>query len=137
MVRGLPLIERVGELCDSCLTGKQRHAPFPKTASYRARDLLELVHGDLCKPITPATHGLLSSKDEAATAIRHFKARVEGETGKKLKVLRTDRGGEFTSIKFAPQRRALDDTSQCRTHRSKMAWSNGKIRPSSGWPKAC
>ncbi|CAN6310868.1 unnamed protein product [Urochloa humidicola] len=119
MVRGLPLIEHVGELCDSCLAGKQRRLPFPKKANYRADDLLELVHGDLCGPITPATHGgrrfflllvddcsrfmwlhLLSSKDEAAAAIKVFKALVEKETGKKLKVLRTDRGGEFTSIEF-------------------------------------
>ncbi|WVZ79228.1 hypothetical protein U9M48_026832 [Paspalum notatum var. saurae] len=36
MVRGLPKIEHVSELCDSCLAGKQRRAPFPKTANYRA-----------------------------------------------------------------------------------------------------
>ena len=57
MVRGLPLIEHAGELCDSCLARKQRRLPFPKKASYRAGDTLELVHGDLCGPITPATHG--------------------------------------------------------------------------------
>jgi hypothetical protein len=87
--------------------------------TYRAEELLEFVHGDLCGPITPATHDgrcyflllvddcsrymwlqLLTSKAEAATAIRQFKARVETETGKKLKILRTDRGGEFTSIEF-------------------------------------
>ena len=44
---------------------------------------------------------LLSSKDEAATAIKKFKARAEAESGKKLRVLRTDHGGEFTSMEFA------------------------------------
>jgi len=119
MVRGLPLIEHAGELCDSCLAGKQRRLPFPKKASYCAGDILEIVHGDLCGPITPATHGerryflllvddcsrymwlhLLSSKDEAPAAIMAFQAQVETETGKKLHVLRTDRGGEFTSVEF-------------------------------------
>jgi len=57
MVRGLPLIKHAGELCDSCLAGKQRRLSFPKKVSYRAGDTLELVHGDLCGPITPATHG--------------------------------------------------------------------------------
>jgi hypothetical protein len=57
MVNGLPLIDRVSKLCDSCLAGKQRRAPFPKKANFRAEELLELVHGDLCGPITPATHG--------------------------------------------------------------------------------
>ena len=44
---------------------------------------------------------LLSSKAEVVEAIKRFKARVESESGKKLKVLRTDRGGEFTSVEFA------------------------------------
>ena len=46
-----------GELCDSCLAGKQRRLPFPKAAKYRVADALELVHGDLCGPIMPATNG--------------------------------------------------------------------------------
>ena len=83
-------------------------------------DALELVHGDLCRPITPAINGgqryflllvddcsrymwlqLLTSKDEAAVEIKKFKTRTEAESGKKLRVLRTDRGGEFTSVEFA------------------------------------
>jgi len=43
---------------------------------------------------------LLTSKDEAA-AIKKFKARVEAESDKKLRVLRTDCGGEFTLVEFA------------------------------------
>ena len=33
-------------------------------------------------------------------AVKKFKARAEAESGKKLRVLRTDRGGEFTSVEF-------------------------------------
>ena len=36
-----------------------------------------------------------------AEAIKKFKARMEAESGKKLRVLWTDRGGEFTSMEFA------------------------------------
>ena len=43
---------------------------------------------------------LLRSKADAPAAIMTFQARVERETGKKLKVLRTDNGGEFTSVEF-------------------------------------
>ena len=83
-------------------------------------DALELIHGDLCGPITPATNGgrwyflllvddcslymwlqLLTSKDKAAAAIKKFKTRVEAESSKKLRVLRTKHGGEFTSVEFA------------------------------------
>src|SRR5579859_788977 len=120
MVRGLPHIDHVGELCDSCLVGKQRRSAFPKAAKYRAKEKLELVHGDLCGPITPATHGgrryfillvddysrymwlqLLTGKDQAAEVIKRFKARAEAECGRRLRVLRTDRSGEFTSAEFA------------------------------------
>ncbi|WVZ53685.1 hypothetical protein U9M48_004590 [Paspalum notatum var. saurae] len=43
---------------------------------------------------------LLTTKDQAAEAIKEIKAWAEAETGKKLRVLRTDRGGEFTSLEF-------------------------------------
>ena len=57
MIRGLPHIKHGGELCDSCLARKQRRLPFPKAAKDRAKDALELIHDDLCGPITPATNG--------------------------------------------------------------------------------
>ena len=50
-------IKHGGELCDNCLAGKQRRLPFPKATKYRAKEALELVHGDLCGPITAATNG--------------------------------------------------------------------------------
>lgn len=43
---------------------------------------------------------LLTTKDQAATAIKQFKAGAEVETGRKLRLLRTDRGGEFTVATF-------------------------------------
>ena len=89
-------------------------------AKYHVKDALELVHGDIYGPIMPATNGgrwyflplvddysrymwlqLLTSKDEAAAAIKKFKTRAEAESCKKLRVLRTDRGGKFTSVEFA------------------------------------
>ena len=116
MVRELPLINHVDQVCDSCLAGKQRRLPFPSEAKYRAENKLELVHGDICGPVTPATPSgnklflllvddlsrymwliLLSSKDQAVQFIKRFLARAEAEAGRKLRTLRTDRGGEFTA----------------------------------------
>ena len=57
MVTGLPHIEHAGELCDSCLARKQRRLSFPKMTKYLAAETLELVHGDLCRTITPTTPG--------------------------------------------------------------------------------
>jgi hypothetical protein len=40
------------------------------------------------------------SKDQTPSEIKNFHATVEVETGKKLKVLHTEQGGEFTSVEF-------------------------------------
>ncbi|OAE22678.1 hypothetical protein AXG93_2675s1110 [Marchantia polymorpha subsp. ruderalis] len=117
LVRGLPLIEHVEQVCDACLASKQRRAPFPQVAKYQATETLELVHADLCGPISPSTPGgkkffllmvddhsrfmwmvLLVSKNGAAASIQRFKAAAELESKHPLRTFRTDRGGEFTSI---------------------------------------
>ena len=43
---------------------------------------------------------ILSSNGEAMNAIRHAQAAAEVESGRKLRVLRTDNGGEFTAVEF-------------------------------------
>jgi hypothetical protein len=43
----------------------------------------------------------IPSKDHAAAAIKDIQAWAEGESSLKLKALRTDRGGEFTTMEFA------------------------------------
>lgn len=52
MVRGHPNIEPIVELCEACLAGKQRRAPFPQQEKFRAVEPLELVHADRCGAIT-------------------------------------------------------------------------------------
>ena len=42
----------------------------------------------------------LRNKSEAFEKFKWYLARVEKETGKRLKSLRSDRGGEFISHKF-------------------------------------
>lgn len=119
MVVGMPRIDHETKLCESCLVGKQTRLPFPRSTSYRATSPLELVHGDLCGPITPSTLAgntyifvliddysrytwtfLLKSKDEAFGVFKRFKIMVEGEVGMKIRTFRTDRGGEFNSLNF-------------------------------------
>jgi len=43
---------------------------------------------------------LLAAKSDTLAAVKKFQARVEVETGRHLRVLRTDNGGEFTSVEF-------------------------------------
>ncbi|KAG7586435.1 Zinc finger CCHC-type [Arabidopsis thaliana x Arabidopsis arenosa] len=119
LVTGLPIIQTEKETCVSCLLGKQSRKTFPQATSYRAGTKLELVHGDLCGPITPSTlarnryvfvliddHSrymwsiLLKEKSEAFEKFKKFRRLVEQETGTTIKTFRTDRGGEFTSQEF-------------------------------------
>jgi transposase InsO family protein len=120
MVRGLPSLDHVEQFCDVCVLMKQRRLPFPQQSSFRAKERLELVHGDLCGPMTLATPGgrryflllvddlsrymwfvVLGRKGEAADAIRRAQAAAEAECDRKLRVLHTDNGGEFTAVEFA------------------------------------
>jgi hypothetical protein len=113
-VHVLPKIGQVGQFCEACQVGKQRHTSFPVKSEYRAERRLQLVHGDLCCPISPATPrgnkyflllvddlsrymwvAMIPSKDRAAAAIKDIQAWAEGESGLKLKGLHTDRGGKL------------------------------------------
>ena len=43
----------------------------------------------------------MRSKDETLTKFREFQCRIENETGNKIQILRTDRGGEYLSDEFS------------------------------------
>jgi transposase InsO family protein len=119
MVQGMSSFDHVEQFCDVCMLMKQKRLPFPQQSSFRAKEWFKLVHGDLCSPVTPATPGgrryflllvddlsrymwvvVLGSKGEAANAIRRAQAAAEAECGHKLRVLRTNNGGEFTTTEF-------------------------------------
>jgi hypothetical protein len=55
LVRGLPILSQVDQICEACLAGKHRRTPFLHQALRQATEPMELVHGDLCGPIIPAT----------------------------------------------------------------------------------
>jgi hypothetical protein len=88
-------------------------------SSWRADEPLELVHVDLCGPITPETAGgnkyfmllvddctrwmivsILKTKDQASEAFAKFKAEAKNSLGYKVKCVRSDRGGEFLAAAF-------------------------------------
>lgn len=126
MVRGLPEFEAQNFTCSECLVGKQPRTAIPKKSTWRAKEVLELIHSDICGPINPiSTTGkryilcfiddhsrkawvyFIQEKSEAFNLFKVFKKKVEVETGRSIKCLRTDRGGEYTSLEF---------TDYCNTH---------------------
>jgi len=119
MVIGLPQIQISSQICEECVIGKQHWEPFQKGKSWRARKALELVHSDLCGPITSMSNGgkrhfisyiddfsrktwvyYLHEKSEALTTFKSFKALVEKEARTPIKVLCSDHGGEYNSKEF-------------------------------------
>lgn len=120
MVDGLPSIGSPTGVCQSCLCGKQHRLPFPKEASHRSSKPLELVHSDLCGPMTSESLNgalymmiivddysryswvfFLQSKDQTFSKFRDWRGEVEKQFDYKVKTLRTDRGGEFLSNEFS------------------------------------
>ena len=104
--------------CDYCLFGKHHRVSFSKS-SKRKSNILELVYSDVCGPFEVESLGgnryfvtfiddasrkvwvyLLKAKDQVYQFFQKFHALVERETGKFLKCLRTDNGGEYTSKEF-------------------------------------
>lgn len=119
LVEGIPKIDIPSQRCEGCLVGKQSRSPYPAHTNYRANRRLDLIHGDLCGPVSPPTPAgnryfmplvddysrvmwvyLLKTKDEAFQVFKNFRAAVEIESGERMKVFRTYRGSEFLSTHF-------------------------------------
>ncbi|GJW27411.1 retrovirus-related pol polyprotein from transposon TNT 1-94 [Tanacetum coccineum] len=82
IVKGLDQIDHPNQVCEGCLLGKHARISFLKEVTSRAKEPLQLIHTNLCGPITPLSH-----------AFKEFKAMVEKEKGLKIKSMRLDRGG--------------------------------------------
>ena len=96
MMNGLPQFQAPSKVCEDCLVGKQRRDPFPKESTWRASQILRLVHADICGPINPTSNSkkrymitfiddfsrktwvyFLVEKLEAFITFKNYKSRVE------------------------------------------------------------
>jgi transposase InsO family protein len=132
---GLPkgTLEQV-DTCKGCTLGKYTKSSFHDRDS-RAEAILERVHSDVCGPFSTASTAkhryyvifvddysrkcwifFMQKKDQTFTKFCEFKALVEKESGKKVKALQSDNGGEYVSNEFknfcAAEgiKRGVDDT---------------------------
>ena len=98
--------------CEICVESKLTRTSFQSIE--RSSEPLELIHLDICELKFVQTRGgkkyfltliddctrysyvyLLKSKDEALEMFQHFKNEVENQFDRKIKVIRSDRGGEY------------------------------------------
>ena len=102
---------------EHCLIGKTCRKPF--RSSTRSEHPMQIIHSDICGPLNvKARHGasyfitfiddftrysyiyLLSHKHEALSCFKSYMSLVENQLDRKIKVLRTNRGGEYLSTQF-------------------------------------
>ena len=119
VVTNLPELKGDHEsICNGCAQGKNIRNPFPKRDS-KAEGVLELIHSDVCGPMPSSSISgyayyvsfindysrktwiyFLKSKDEVFSEFKEFKALIENLYVRKIKILRSDNGGEYTSKEF-------------------------------------
>ncbi|GJZ88604.1 retrotransposon protein, putative, ty1-copia subclass [Tanacetum coccineum] len=109
---------RAFEKCVPCMSGKMARKPYTHQVE-RAKDLLGLIHTDVCGPFKIMSRQgasyfvtftddfsrygyvyLLKHKHEVFETFKVFQKEVENQLGKTIKSLRSDRGGEYMSQEF-------------------------------------
>lgn len=101
--------------CEDRVAGKFSRINTKSRLKYKVSEPLARVHLDLCSLPSKSYHDskyimsfldehthfgviyFLKSKDQAFSAFKHYVAYAERVTGNKLKNIRTDNGGEYTS----------------------------------------
>lgn len=100
--------------CEACILGKSHRTAFPKVGS-RAKSILALIHTDLHDTTYISRQGYrywisfiddysrfawvypLHKKSDTFEVFKKWQAKVERQTGKLVKVIRDDKGGEYSS----------------------------------------
>ncbi|XP_073264238.1 uncharacterized protein [Populus alba] len=102
-----------------CVLGKHHREKFDKEQAWRASYPLELIHIGMCGPMQNESIGgnkyfitfiddfsrmclvyFLKNKSDTLNVFKKFKALVELQNGYKLKKIRSDKGGEYSSNEF-------------------------------------
>jgi hypothetical protein len=120
MVEGIAINPKdVAVNCEGCSLGKQSRVPFPKNSSKKKDDVLQLVHSDVCGPLSVTSVGgsvyfvtytddfsnylwvyMLKQKSDVPNTFIEWLTLVENQTDKRVKEFRSDNGGEYISKCF-------------------------------------
>ena len=110
----IPTFQIDNNKCETCVEAKMTKSSFQTIE--RNTEPLDMIHSDICDLKFAPTRGghkyfitfvddstkycyvyLLKSKDEALEKFVFYKAEVENQLNKKIKVIRSDRGGEYVT----------------------------------------
>ena len=119
MVLGLDFNISSNPMCEHCVEGKLCKTPFPTSTSSKIRKPFQLIHSDVCGKINPDSLGggqyfltfiddssrycwvyVIKKKSDVFNTFLSWKAVVEKQYDTKIKILRTDNGGEYSSSEF-------------------------------------
>ena len=121
VVTGLPDLKINHEgICKGCAKGKNIKNPFLKSET-KTKGTLELIHLDICGPMSSTSLSsfeyyitfiddysrktwiyFLKAKNEVFEKFKEFKALIENLSDKRIKTLRSNNGGEYTSKELRP-----------------------------------
>ncbi|KAK8938897.1 hypothetical protein KSP39_PZI010824 [Platanthera zijinensis] len=106
------------DFCETCVLGKQHRVKFV-TSTQRSKQALEYIHSDVWGSAPEPSLGgaryfvtfiddfsrkvwiyFLKHKFEVFEKFKVWKTTMEKQTGKRVKYLRSDNGGEYTSAEF-------------------------------------
>ncbi|TPX43293.1 DNA-directed DNA polymerase [Synchytrium endobioticum] len=105
--------------CESCILAKGKRKTYKPKRCVSEKRPLDVVHSDVCGPFVESIHGHryyvtftdgwsrmnwtypIKRKSDVFDVFKgRFKPLVENQADRKIKVLRTDRGGEYMSNEF-------------------------------------
>lgn len=106
-------------ICESCCDGKNHKLPFLPTERNPNTVPFHLIHTDVCGPFNPNSLGggkyfltfiddasrytwinILKNKSEVFNKFVEWKTLIENQYNTKIKSIRSDNGGEYTSNQF-------------------------------------
>ena len=119
MVEGLPSIKATTRVCKGCIVGKHLEHKFDQGKASYAKRILGPIHSNISRPMpTTSMSGswyvltfidelfrytwvfFLKKNSEVLERFIEFKASVENASGRKIKSLKYDNGGEYIKYEF-------------------------------------
>jgi len=107
------------DVCEPCVYGKVAMTPMPSAGGCRVTKRLQLVHSDLGGPMSEPSRGgalcfgtftddfscwtdvvFLQNKSHLLSEYKKWLTKAQMHTGTKIKILRSDNGGEYVSNAF-------------------------------------